>query len=83
MTRIVEVEKEYTRFQGQKAIEKFFETHKKLDYWKETFEWMLENNIDFFSDDVMNDGTRNKDWSYTLHLDNEETYTYICIIERA
>lgn len=81
MKRIIEVEKEY-KTTGKKAIDKFFAKHKELEYWKGTFEWMLENNVDFFSDTL--DAMGNKiDWTYALHLDAEETYTYICIIERA
>ena len=83
MTKTVEVWKEYRRFHGQKAIDKFFETHSDLDYWKETFEWMLETNTDFFCDNRFADGTKNKDWSYALHFDNDDDFTYICIIERA
>lgn len=83
MTKTIEVWKEYRRFTGQKAIDKFFETYKNLEYWKETFEYMLENNIDFFSDTKLADGSKNKDWCYALHLDNDDGFTYICIIERA
>ena len=83
MTKTVEAWKEYRRFHGQKAIDKFFESNPDLDYWKETFEWMLAENKDFFCDNVMADGSKNKDWSYALHFDNDEDFTYICIIERA
>ena len=79
--RIIEVEKEY-RVTGQKAIDKFFKKHRELDYWKEHIQYMLENGIDFSSDNIMADGTKNKDWAYALHLDVEDYYTYICIIER-
>lgn len=82
MTKRVEVYKEYRRYHGQKAIDKFFEANPELDYWKETFEWMLINNVDFFSDNVYADGTRNNDWCYALHLDDDDDFTYICIIER-
>lgn len=83
MKRIIEVEKDYTKYTGIKAIDHFFKSHENLSYWKENFIWMIENNVDFFSDDRMNDGTKNKDWTYALHLDNEDGHTYICIIERA
>lgn len=83
MKRILEIEKEYTRFKGIKAINYFFNTHPELEYWREQFEWMLENGVSSFSDNIMNDGTKNKNWSYALQFDNEENYSYICIIERA
>lgn len=83
MTKTVEVEKEYSKLHGQKAINKFFSTHKELDYWKETFEWMLETGTDFFCDNKFADGSKNPDWTYALHFDNDEDFTYICVIERA
>lgn len=83
LKRTLEIEKEYTRFHGKKAINHFFNTHKELDFWKEQFEWMFENNIDFFSDDTMNDGSKNNNWSYALHFDDNDDITYICIIERS
>lgn len=83
MKKTVEVWKEYRRFHGQKAIDKFFEVHAELDYWKEQFEWMLETGTDFYCDNLMADGTKNADWTYALHFDNDEDFTYICIIERA
>lgn len=83
MTRTLEVEKEYTRFHGQKAIDHFFNTHPELSFWKETFEWMLETGTDFFCDDKMGDGTKNNNWCYALHFDDSDDFTYICIIERA
>lgn len=83
MKRIVNVEKEYRRFHGQKAIDHFFKSHPELEYWKEGFEWMLENGKDFFCDDTLADGTRNDAWSFALHFDNTSEFTYICIIERA
>ena len=51
---------------------------------KEQLEWMAKNNVDFFADTKMADGTKNHDWCYALHLDQfEGDHTYICIIERA
>lgn len=79
----VNVEKEYNK-NADKAIDKFFKTHQELAYWKETLEWMNENEVDFFSDNRMADGTINEHWTYAIHLDKiEENYTYICILERA
>ena len=83
MTRTLEVEKEYTRFHGQKAIDHFFNTYPELSFWKENFEWMLETGTDFFCDDKMADGTKNNNWCYALHFDDSDDFTYICIIERA
>jgi hypothetical protein len=84
MKRVIEAEKEYRRFHGQKAIDKFFETFPNLaDDWKETFEWMLETGKDFFCDNLFGDGTKNSEWRYALHFDEQDDFTYICIIERA
>lgn len=65
------------------AIKRFFKKYSELDYWKETLEYMAENNVDFFSDNVLADGTKNINWTYALHFDIGETYCYIAIIERA
>lgn len=51
--------------------------------WKETFEYMYENNQDFFCDNVWADGTKNNDWTYALHLDDNGGSYYLCVIERA
>lgn len=83
MTKTVEIEKEY-QCDAKKAIHYFFKKYPELDYWKEQFEWMAKNNVDFFADTKMADGTKNHDWCYALHLDQfEGDHTYICIIERA
>ncbi len=77
-----EYEKEYNS-NATKAIKRFFKKYPELDYWKETFDWMIETGTDFFCDNKFADGTYNKDWSYALHLDQfEGDHTYICIIER-
>lgn len=65
------------------ALNRFFKRHPELDYWKECFEWMHETGHDFFCDDIFGDGTKNKDWSYALHLDEYEDAFYIAVIERA
>ena len=88
MTRTVEIEFETKAVNVKTAIDRFFVKHPSLKYWKETFEYMAENNEDFFSDITMADGTRNNDWAYALHLDinahisdNKKDF-YICVIER-
>lgn len=88
MKRTVEVELETTATKVKTAIDRFFVKHSELDYWKEEFEYMLENNIDFESDEILGNGERNTDWTWALHLDvNEHIHDnkkdiYICIIER-
>ena len=44
---------------------------------------MGDNNIDFLSDNSLADGQDNKEWAYALHLDCDENYYYIAVIERA
>ena len=82
MTRTVEVEMTIRTNNVEKAINKFFIKHRVLDYWKDTFEYMKENNDDFFSDTIMADGTKNSEWRYALHLDISENLVYMCVIER-
>ena len=82
MKRIVEVEFETRCKSAKTAIERFFKKFPALDYWKENFEYMAENNIDFFSDNKLADGTRNTEWAYALHFDSTEDFHYLCIIER-
>lgn len=81
MRRVIEVEQEY-KLSPEKAIDRFFKKYRELDYWKETFDYMRENNIDFMCDNTMADGTKNRYWTYALNLDFNGEYTYICIIER-
>ena len=81
MTKTVEAWKEYRRFHGQKAIDKFFEAYPDMIYWKETFEYMNENKKSFDCDNKWSDVT-DMDWTYALHFDDDSEYTYICIIER-
>lgn len=84
MKRVVEAEKEYSRFHGQKAIDKFFEAYKELAYdWKEIVEWMHENGVEEYNDCRMADGTENRDWCYAIHFIDDEYFTYICVILRA
>lgn len=83
MKRIIDVDMECKCKKLSTALDKFFKKHPSLNYWRETFEYMAENNLDFFSDNTMADGTKNKDWAYALHLDINENYFYICVIERA
>lgn len=82
MKRTLEIESNTSK-SGKKAIRYFFRRHPELNYWKETFEYMLNNNINFYCDNTYGDGTRNNDWTYALHLDINEDNTYICIIERS
>ena len=89
MKRTVEIEMTVRTNSVEKAINKFFSKLPELEYWKEAFEYMAENNEYFFSDTTMADGTRNENWAYALHLNiNENVSTknltvYMCVIERA
>lgn len=82
MRRVKEYEKEYKTNNVLGAINRFFEKYQDVDYWKDTFEYMLENGENFFCDNLMADGEVNKDWRYALHLVVDEKYVYICVIER-
>ena len=65
------------------ALDRFFRKYPDLNAWRESFEWMAENNKDFECDNLFADGTKNKNWRFALHLDIEEDYYYIAVIERA
>lgn len=81
MKRTIEVEATY-KCAIKKAVEKFFQENPDLIYWEDEFVYMLENNIEFESDNVLGSGAKNQNWRYALHLDQNEDTTYICIIER-
>ena len=83
MKRTVEIEMTSKTNNVEKAINKFFSKHPEIEYWKETFEYMAENNEDFFCDNTMADGAKNNEWAYALHLDINENSVYMCVIERA
>lgn len=84
MKRVVEAEKEYRKYHGQKAIDQFFKAYPELEYdWKGELELMLENGEETLDDFRMADGTRNDDWCYSIHLEDSEDFTYICVILRA
>lgn len=82
MKRIVDLDREY-RCSAEKAIEKFCKRYQEeTDGWRETFEWMAEAGVEHFIDDTMGDGSK-VDWSYSLWLEQDESYTYIALILRA
>lgn len=83
MTRVVNVDKFYNTTNIKKVLGYFFKKYPELNYWKETFEYMYENNVDFFCDNLFADGTKNPDWRYALHLDIFDDCTYIAVVERA
>lgn len=83
MTRKVSVDMDITCKKFETALNRFFKKYPELDYWKETFEWMFEDGVDFFCDNLFADGTRNHDWSYALHLDCFDSgHYYMAVIER-
>lgn len=83
MTRTVDVDMECRCKKLSTALNKFFKKYPSLNYWRETLESMAENKEDFLSDTTMADGTKNNFWRWALHLDIEDNYYYIAVIERA
>lgn len=84
MKRIVEAEMEVRTNSVKRAINKFFVKFADLDYWEEQFEYMYENGQDFCCDNLFANGEKkNEDWCYALHLDVDENFVYMCVIERA
>lgn len=82
MKRIIDVDMTTNCKKVKTAFDRFFKKYPTLNYWREQFEYMAENNIDFDSDKTMADGTKNTDWCWALHLDIEEDYIYMAVIER-
>lgn len=83
MKRIVDVDMTINCKKLSTALNRFFKKYPELNYWREEFEWMAENNEDFECNNIFNDGSKNNDWTYALHLDIEDSYFYIAVIERA
>lgn len=82
MKRIINVDIKIRCKKVETALNRFFKKYPELDYYREQLEYMAENNVDFCSDEKMADGTRNKNWTWALHLEQEEDYYYIAVIER-
>ena len=83
MKRTIEAEMEIRVKNFETALNRFFKKFPKIDYWREEFEYMYENDKDFECDNMFANGEKNNDWTYALHLDcNEDSY-YMCVIERA
>lgn len=85
MKRVIEAEMETRAAKLSTALDRFFKKYPSLDYWRETFEYMAENNEHFFSDFYFDTANRvkNENWAYALHLDRNDNDYYICVIERA
>ena len=65
------------------ALNRFMKKFPGHEEWAETYEWMYENDVDFFSDTMMADGTKNDNWCYALHLDVYDGAYYMALVERA
>ena len=83
MKRVIDVDLEVRYKKAETALNRFFKKFPDLNYWREQFEYMLENNVEFESDETLNDGTYNKDWSWAVHCQNVEDWFYFAVIERA
>lgn len=91
MRRIIEVEFETTAVKVETAFNRFFAKYPQLSYWREEFEYMLENNKNFDSDYYADTANHivNLDWRWALHLNINEHIEdngndiYMCVIERA
>lgn len=83
MKRIIEAEKEIKAKKFETALDKFFKKFPEIDYWREEFEYMYENNKNFECDNMFANGEKNNDWTYALHLDRNGDSYYMCVIERA
>lgn len=82
MKRVLDIDKTYTKFHGQKAIDRFFNAHPEAEEWKETIEWMCDSNTEHFIDNRWANGEENKEWTYSLWFEEDDEYTYIAVITR-
>ena len=83
MKRIIDVDMEFRCKKLSTSLDRFLKKYPNLIYWKEQLEYMEKNNIDFDSDKTLAERTKNDSWCWALHLDIEENYFYIAVIERA
>lgn len=82
MERVIDVDMEMRVKKVETAFNRFFKKYPELDYWRDTFEYMADNNEDFFWDGIWADGTKNNNWGYALHLDIDDNFVYMAVIER-
>ncbi len=82
MRTVINVDATYFVAKFETALRRFLKKYPELDYWKEMFEWMYENDVDYESNSLMSDNTYNPNWTYTLRLDAEDHCFYFCVIER-
>ena len=82
MKRIVDVDMTIRCKKFSTALNRFFKKYPELYYWREVLEYMAEHHEDFESNNIFNDGTKNNDWTFAIHLDMEDSYYYIAVIER-
>ena len=68
MKRIIDIEKSYIAKNLNEALNKFFKKYPHVEYWRENFEYMEANEIDFDSDNKFADGSDNPDWRWALRL---------------
>lgn len=83
MTRKTNIDMDITCKKFETALNRFFKKYPEHEEWREVFEWMYENNVEFYSDNFFADGTKNEKWCYALHLDIFESgHFYMALIER-
>lgn len=83
MKRVIDVDMECMCKKVSTALNRFFKKYPELNYWREQLEYMADNGVDFASDQVLGDGSKNVEWVWALHLDVDEDHVYIAVIERA
>ena len=84
MKKVTSIDGDYTCKKFKTALNRFMKKFPGHEEWREAFEWMYEQGVDFFSDNYMADGSRNENWCYALHLDVYDSgHYYLALIERA
>lgn len=82
MKRITNIDMETNCKHLETALRRFMKQYPGHEEWQECFQWMYDNNVEFYSDNVFADGTYNAQWLYALHLIADTNYYYIALIER-
>ena len=78
----VNVDGFYTVKKFETALNRFMRENPGLEEWREGYEYLHESGEDRLDDTRMADGTYNKDWRYSLNLDEQEDGYYLSYTER-
>jgi len=65
------------------ALNRFFKKYPDLeDEWRDSFEYMISEGVENFTDDRMADGSHNDQWRYSLWFEDHDGSYYIAVVLR-